>query len=219
MHGGGISLRTRSGKTRANRPASSQGLPEGGTITTPPYNAPMVGGAFPVAANLAPVREVPLRADQPSVRTQQSIGRNDPVQFDQGLAADCLGFPREQCSLGVGELSPKDQILGADRAGGTQERDARPQDVRDDSDDCSRQLQHALIMPDSACVCGCPTRKCRRRELLRATAESIGAVPAESAAAYCSKSRHTSCGKAFVVIQDATKSRVATDSLILTTNS
>jgi hypothetical protein len=93
MHGGAISLRTRSGETRANRPASSQGLPEGGTITTPPYNAPMVGGAFPVAANLAPVREVPLLGDQPSVPTQQSIGRNDRVQFEQGLASHCLGFP------------------------------------------------------------------------------------------------------------------------------
>jgi hypothetical protein len=103
MHRGAISLWTRSGKTRPNRPASSQGLPEGGTITTPPYNAPMVGGAFPVATNLAPVREVPLIGDQPSVPTQQSIGRNDRVQFEQGLAADCLGFPREQCSLGVGE--------------------------------------------------------------------------------------------------------------------
>ena len=102
MHGGAIGLRTRSGKTRPNRPASSQGLPEGGTITTPPYNAPMVGGAFPVATNLAPVRQVRLLGDQPSVPTQ-SIGRNDRVQFEQGLAADCLGFPREQCSLGVGE--------------------------------------------------------------------------------------------------------------------
>jgi hypothetical protein len=48
-------------------------------MTTPPYNAPMVGGAFPVAANLAPVREVPRLGDQPSVPTQQSIGRNDRV--------------------------------------------------------------------------------------------------------------------------------------------
>ena len=63
----------------------------------------MVGGAFPVAANLAPVREVPLLADQPSVPTQQSIGRNDRVQFEQGLAADCLGFPRQQRALGVTE--------------------------------------------------------------------------------------------------------------------
>ena len=60
MHGGAISLWTRSGKARPNRPAASQGLPEGGPITTPPYNAPTVGGAFPVAANLAPVREVPV---------------------------------------------------------------------------------------------------------------------------------------------------------------
>jgi hypothetical protein len=63
----------------------------------------------------------------------------------------------------------RDEILSADRAGGMQERDAQPQDVRDVFDDCSRQLQHALIMPDPACVCGCRTPKCPRRELLRAT--------------------------------------------------
>src|ERR1022692_1489666 len=79
MHGGAIRLRTRSGKTRANRPASSQGLPEGGTITTPPYNAPMVGGVFPVAANLAPVREVPLLGDQPSVPRRKDRRRHTPV--------------------------------------------------------------------------------------------------------------------------------------------
>ena len=34
-----------------------------------------------------------------------------------------------------------------------EEQDAQSQDVRDDSDDCSRELQHALIMPESARVC------------------------------------------------------------------
>ncbi len=48
-------------------------------------------------------------------------------------------------TLGISRgLSAKDQILSADRAGGTQERDARPQDVRDDSDDC--------LAPTAACA-------------------------------------------------------------------
>ena len=38
-----------------------------------------------------------------------------------------------------------------------------------DSNDCSRQLQHVLIMPESDCVCRCLTPKCPRRELLRTT--------------------------------------------------
>jgi hypothetical protein len=93
MHGGAISPRTRSGKTRPNRPASSQRLPEGGTITTPPYNAPMVGGVFPVAANLAPVREVPLLGDQPSVPTQQSIGRNSDRESAAQRSAARQAYP------------------------------------------------------------------------------------------------------------------------------
>jgi hypothetical protein len=168
MHGGAISLRTRSGKTRPNRPASSQGLPEGGTITTPPYNAPMVGGAFPVAANLAPVREVPLLADQRRCERSRVSAETILSNSSRALRTTALAFLTSSArSAWVSCL--RRTRFGADRAGGTQERDARPQDVRDDSDDCSRQLLHALIMPDLACVCGCPTRKCRRRELLRAT--------------------------------------------------
>ena len=34
---------------------------------------------------------------------QQSIGRNDRLQFQQSLASHCLRFPREQRSLSVGE--------------------------------------------------------------------------------------------------------------------
>ena len=67
------------------------------------------------------------------------------------------------------ELFAKNQVLSADRAGRAQERDDQPQDVRGYSDDCSRQLQHVLIMPESARVCRCRTPKCPRRELLRIT--------------------------------------------------
>jgi hypothetical protein len=38
------------------------------------------------------------------------------------------------------ELSAKNQIFRTDRSGGAQEQDAQPQEVRDNSDDCSRQL-------------------------------------------------------------------------------
>ena len=51
----------------------------------------------------APVHEIPFLGDQSSVPAQQSIRRNDRLQFQQGLASHCLGFPREQRSLGVGE--------------------------------------------------------------------------------------------------------------------
>jgi hypothetical protein len=37
------------------------------------------------------------------VPTQQSIRRNDRLQFEQSLASHRLGFPRQQRSLGVGE--------------------------------------------------------------------------------------------------------------------
>ena len=42
-------------------------------------------------------------AISPSVPTQQRIRRNDRLQFEQSLASHCLGFPRQQRSLGVGE--------------------------------------------------------------------------------------------------------------------
>src|SRR5437870_10032004 len=50
-----------------------------------------------------PVHKIPLLGDQPSVPAQQSIGTNDRVQFEQGLASDCLRFPRQQRSLCIGE--------------------------------------------------------------------------------------------------------------------
>jgi hypothetical protein len=46
------------------------------------------------------------------------------------------------------ELSAKNQILSADRVGRAQERDDQPQDVRGYPNECSRQLHHALIMPE-----------------------------------------------------------------------
>ena len=64
------------------------------------------------------------------------------------------------------QLSAQDQILNADCAGRAQERNAQPQDVREDSDDCSRQLQHALIMPES-------TRDCRASNTELPTARII----------------------------------------------
>jgi len=67
------------------------------------------------------------------------------------------------------ELSAKNQILSADRAGRAQKQDSQPQDVPDDSDDCSRQLQHPLIMPESARARRRPTATCPRHDLLRTT--------------------------------------------------
>ena len=51
----------------------------------------------------APVHEIRFVGDQSSVPAQQCIRRNDYLQFQQGLASHCLGFPRQQRSLGVGE--------------------------------------------------------------------------------------------------------------------
>jgi len=67
------------------------------------------------------------------------------------------------------ELPAKNQILGADRAGRPQERNDQPQNVEGYPGDCSRQLQHALIMPESPCVCRPQKAKFPRRELLRTT--------------------------------------------------
>jgi len=53
----------------------------------------------------------------------------------------------------TGQLFAKNQILGAERAGRAQERDGQPQEVPGYSDDRSRQLHHAIIMPESARVC------------------------------------------------------------------
>ena len=51
----------------------------------------------------APVHEIPLLGNQPSMPAQQSIGRNERVQFEQGLTSHYLGFSRQQRPLGVGE--------------------------------------------------------------------------------------------------------------------
>lgn len=53
----------------------------------------------------APVHEIPLLGDQPSMPAQR-IRRNDRVQFEQRLASHCLGFPRQQRPLRVGEPDP-----------------------------------------------------------------------------------------------------------------
>ena len=67
------------------------------------------------------------------------------------------------------ELLAKNQVLGADRAGRAKERAGQPQDIRGYPDECSRQRQHMLIMPESAGVCSHRTPKCPQRELLRTT--------------------------------------------------
>jgi hypothetical protein len=54
-------------------------------------------------------------------------------------------------------------------SGRAQERDDQPQDVPDYSDDRSHQLQHAIIMPESAGGYVLWTLKQPRRELLRTT--------------------------------------------------
>ena len=67
------------------------------------------------------------------------------------------------------ELFAKNQILSAERTGRAQERDDQPHEVLGYSDDRSRQLQHAHIMPESARGCRRWTRKQPRRELLQTT--------------------------------------------------
>jgi hypothetical protein len=73
------------------------------------------------------------------------------------------------------ELFAKNQILSADSAGRSQERNTQPQDVKGYPDGCSRPLQHPLIMPESARVWRRRTLKCLRRELLRTTASAMRA--------------------------------------------
>src|SRR6266508_3742133 len=67
------------------------------------------------------------------------------------------------------QLSTQNQILSSDRAGRAHEQREQTQQVRDDTDDCSRQLQHALLMPESTRVCSRQAPTCPRRELLRTT--------------------------------------------------
>ena len=47
--------------------------------------------------------EIPLLGDQSSVPAQQSIRRNDRLQFQQSPTSHGLGFSRQQRSLGIGE--------------------------------------------------------------------------------------------------------------------
>jgi hypothetical protein len=67
------------------------------------------------------------------------------------------------------ELLAKNQVLSTERAGRAQKQDDQPQDIRRYSDERSRQLQHAAIMPESVRVCRYRTSPCPRRELLRTT--------------------------------------------------
>ena len=71
------------------------------------------------------------------------------------------------------ELFAKNQVLSADRTRRTQERDDEPQDVRGYSDYRSRQLQHALIMPEAAGGCRRRMPTQTRRKLLRTTRDRI----------------------------------------------
>ena len=48
-----------------------------------------------------------------------------------------------------------------------------------------------------------------------AVTRAINELESHLGVPYCSKSPHASCGKSFVVIQDATKSRAATDGSIM----
>src|ERR1700680_4224314 len=80
---------------------------------------------------IAPIEELRKQREAHTSRMVHSSG------FDTAL-----DIPRE--------LFAKNQILSADRIGRAQEQDDQSQDVRDDSNDCSPQLQHVLIMPESA---------------------------------------------------------------------
>ena len=70
---------------------------------------------------------------------------------DAGRVIQASGF---DTTLDItGELLAKYQVLSADRSGRAQERDDQPQDVPGYSDHRSRELQHALIMPEAAADC------------------------------------------------------------------
>lgn len=93
-----------------------------------------------------------------------------PGEQGQTAASGAIGASGLDTALDMTrELLAKHQIPSADRAGRTQERRDQPQDVKSYSEDCSRQLQHALIMPESTRVCRCQMSQQPRRELLRTT--------------------------------------------------
>ena len=84
--------------------------------------------------------------------------RRAPIEHSrEQCEADASGViqaPRSDATLDITrQLLTKNQVLSADRAGRAQERDDHPQDVRGYSDHRSRQLQHPLIMRESARVC------------------------------------------------------------------
>ena len=107
---------------------------------------------------------------EPDKAVRQSKSPGEQGEADASRVIHASGF---DTTLDVPrELFAKNQILSADRAGRAQERDDQPQDVRDYPDECSRQLQHALIMPESARVCRCLDTRYPRRELLRTTRRS-----------------------------------------------
>ena len=107
-------------------------------------------------------------------RRSHADNRRAPIEHSrEQCEADASGViqaPRFDATLDITrQLLTKNQVLSADRAGRAQERDDQPQDVEGRPNDCACQLQHALIMPESACVCRRRTSKCPRRELLRTT--------------------------------------------------
>jgi hypothetical protein len=73
------------------------------------------------------------------------------------------------------ELLTKNHVLSRYSTGRAQERGHQPQDVRDYSDDCARQLQHAVMMPESAHTCSRTRQNRPRLELLRTTSASDSA--------------------------------------------
>ena len=68
-----------------------------------------------------------------------------------------------------GELSAKHQVFRTNRTRSAKEQGSQLQDICEYPDNCSRQCQHAFIMPDSAHACSRATPPNQRRELLRST--------------------------------------------------
>ena len=101
-----------------------------------------------------------------TVRSTALRPRSAPVRYP-------LLLPRFISALGgsIAAVCSRHRLpLDRQFATHTQERRDQSQDVKSYSDDCSRQLQHALIMPESARVCRCRMSQQPRRELLRSTA-------------------------------------------------
>src|SRR5437870_6458939 len=58
---------------------------------------------MPGAARVAPVGEVPLLGNEAPMPPHERIGRNDAVEFEQGLASYRLGFARQKSTLSICE--------------------------------------------------------------------------------------------------------------------